>query len=205
MTARPQLQILPNAAYRHPRLDDMVAAGDCDSWSFSCGNVQGIRLSNACASSPSDIDGYADLLLPFNCTKVTCVIALRGYKPYRRVKNVQSVRGGVPQPVPRHRVVRCIAQVFRTFLEQAQTTEDYVKAPALVTADLKLEDFYLLELRRVGKTLIPVLGYIPLSGSLPVKVESCDDWVDAAFAAALGVDCHAQSPSNFDLAVLKPY
>ncbi|EKM53893.1 uncharacterized protein PHACADRAFT_257378 [Phanerochaete carnosa HHB-10118-sp] len=143
-----------------------MRARDRDQWKLSCDGVEGIGLLDAYERRHHHLDGRDDELFPAHFIKVTISIALRGYKKYRRIKNVQRTRHGIALPVLRHRVVECVAEAVAVFLHQAETTSDHGGTFVFGPTSIQLRDLYLLELHRHGKTLVPVLGYVPPSPRL---------------------------------------
>ncbi|EKM54698.1 uncharacterized protein PHACADRAFT_258711 [Phanerochaete carnosa HHB-10118-sp] len=148
-----------------------------DHWFFSCHGVPGMKLLDARIGRFEGLDGRDDELCPASYVKVTCVIAIRGHRIFRRVKNVQRVRGGVPTPVPRHKVVRCIADAMFAFLNQAQPTDDHDWTFTFGPGCIEMEHLYLFEVRRYNKTLIPVFGYrSPNAG--PAVMPEINAWIN---------------------------
>ncbi|EKM54700.1 uncharacterized protein PHACADRAFT_146900 [Phanerochaete carnosa HHB-10118-sp] len=177
MVARFNLRYLRNVSYHHPRLA-ILGPHDRDHWTLSCNNIEGVSLADIRAGRfrLQELTGYDDALFPASFSKVTVLILIHGFKVFRRVKNVQCVRHGVPVPVPRHKVVRCIAEVMLAFLDQVSTmvlsgpTDDHDGSFMFGPGGVQIEHLYLLELHRYGKTLIPVFGYTPPDAGLTVMV-----------------------------------
>ncbi|GJE88858.1 hypothetical protein PsYK624_049450 [Phanerochaete sordida] len=159
MAQQTTLQILPNASFLHPRHASM-RPDEQAIWKFFYNGVQGVPLLDAFAGQLQGLAGLSDELLPANFGKANCLIAVQGYKAFRKMKNVQCVRGGLPQPIQRHRLVRCIAEVVHEFLGKAEPTSEHDGTFVLGSHGIGLENLYLIELQRHGKTLLPVLGYM---------------------------------------------
>ncbi|EKM54437.1 uncharacterized protein PHACADRAFT_210237 [Phanerochaete carnosa HHB-10118-sp] len=157
---RPYLRVLPNDPYFHPRRL-VMSDRDWDQWEFSCGGFGGVGLLEAYERRLESLDQRDDQLFPADYVKVSFLIAVHGYKRFRHIKSVQRTRGGIALPTLRHRVVECVAEAVFAFLKQAETTSDHDGSVAFGSGGLQLQDLYLLELHRHGKTLIPVLGYVP--------------------------------------------
>lgn len=209
MAARLNLQRLPNVPYRHPR-SSVMGPHERDHLFFSCHGVEGVNLADARAGQFEDLDGRDEELFPASFVKVTCLITVRssfitiassvaahagvqihGYRVCRQVKNVQRVRKGAPVPIPRHRVVRCIADAMFAFLNQVSTqalaaslcpylfvttcvktqaTDDHDWTFTFGPGGIEMEHLYLTELRRYGKTLVPVFGYVACDAGPTVVV-----------------------------------
>ncbi|EKM54693.1 uncharacterized protein PHACADRAFT_210479 [Phanerochaete carnosa HHB-10118-sp] len=187
MIARFNLQRLPIGSYRHPR-SSVMGRHERDHLFFSHHNVEGVNLADAHAGRLENLDGRDEGLFPATFAKLTCLITIRGYEAFRQVKNVQRVRGGVPVPVPRHKVVRCIAEVMLAFLHQAsaqaaRAADGHSGAFAFGPAGLQMEHLYLLELQRHGKTLVPIFGFVPPDVS-PVVLPDIDIGLGEAFEMA---------------------
>ncbi|EKM54692.1 uncharacterized protein PHACADRAFT_258706 [Phanerochaete carnosa HHB-10118-sp] len=148
---------------------------------FSCNDVEGVNLADAHAGRLEDLDRRDEELFPASFVKVTCLITIHGYRVYRQVKNIQRVRRGVPVPIPRHKVVRCIADAMFAFLNQAQAADDHDWTFTLGPGGIGMEHLYLTELRRHGKTLVPVFGYIAPDADPAVLQPEIDTWVNDPF------------------------
>ncbi|EKM53895.1 uncharacterized protein PHACADRAFT_122523, partial [Phanerochaete carnosa HHB-10118-sp] len=168
MTLRAGLQVLRNKQYHHPRRA-VMRPSERNHWTFSCNGVKGVSLSDAYEGRPQGLDEGDEELFPADFVKVSFLISVHGYVKYRRIKNVQRTRGGVPLPTSRRRVVECVAEAIVVFLKQAKTTSDHDGSFVFGPADIQLKDLYLLELYRFGKTLVPVLGYMPLDVGPPFQ------------------------------------
>ncbi|EKM54697.1 uncharacterized protein PHACADRAFT_146899 [Phanerochaete carnosa HHB-10118-sp] len=169
MLLRLSLRRVRNRSYQHPRFS-IMGPHEHDHLFFSSGGVQGINLANARTGQLENLDECDEDVFPATFAKVTVLITLHGYEVYRRVKNVQRVRGGVPLPVQRSKLVRCIAEAMQGFINQARPTSDHDGAFAFGLAGIQMEHLYLLEIHRYGKTLVPVLGYVPPGIDLAVTV-----------------------------------
>ncbi|EKM54696.1 uncharacterized protein PHACADRAFT_197128 [Phanerochaete carnosa HHB-10118-sp] len=148
---------LPNSSYQHPQHAN-TGPHKRDHWFFSRRGVWGVNLSDACSGRLEDLDWQDDVLRPARFVKVTRVITIRGHRIFRRVKNMQCVRGGVPMPVPRHKVARCITDAMFAFLNQ-----DHDLIFALGPGVIEMQHLYSLEVRRYNNTLVPVFSYRPPS------------------------------------------
>lgn len=101
------------------------------------------------------------MLLPNDFLKASIIIHCSGQQAFRHTKNMQRVRRGARLPTLRQRVVQCIAEAAKLYISQAPTLASEPAAAAFSSPTIDLHALYLLALYRYGRTLIPVLGYIP--------------------------------------------
>ncbi|GJE95323.1 hypothetical protein PsYK624_115070 [Phanerochaete sordida] len=177
-----------------------MRAGEQDRWTFSNNGIEGVNLLEAYERRLSNLDGADDKLLPADFVKVSIMIAPSGYAKYRRIKNVQRTRGGVFLPTSRRRVVEFVAEAVMLFLRQAKAAGDHTGAGnsiALGPGGIGLEDLYLVGLHRYGKTLLPILGYVPANTG-PVFAPEIEWSVYSDLPGCEGLQSFSQVHACFD-------
>ncbi|GJE95320.1 hypothetical protein PsYK624_115040 [Phanerochaete sordida] len=154
------MQVLAATPYQHPRRSAMKASEE-EHWTFSCRGTLGASLADAYDGVLQGLDRPDDALFPADFVKVSFLLQFLGYPPFRRAKSVQRVKRGAALPTLRSRVVECVAEAVALFIEQFAYVRPQGAGMVFGAGGVSLRDLYLLELHRYGRTLVPVIGFMP--------------------------------------------